>query len=109
MEAALEQDLGAAQLLGLADLAQQFVPGEHRASTVFGRLEKGAELTGRDADIGVVDVAVNDIGDNRLRVQPPADGVGHEPEAVQVAVAGKDQEVLAVDPLPGHHPVCYFP
>ncbi len=78
MQPALEQDLGAAQGLGLGDLPVQFGKGQQVAAAVFRGLEKGAELAGRDADVGIVDIAVDDIGDHVLGMQALADGVGEK-------------------------------
>jgi len=43
---------------------------------VLGPAVEGAELTVGDADVGVIDVPVDDVGDDALRVLPPALGVG---------------------------------
>ena len=42
---------------------------------------EGAELTGENADVRVVDVAIEDVGGD-VAVLPLADGVGHDAERV---------------------------
>ena len=54
VEPALEEDLGTAKILGLANFLLKFLVGQDASASILGSLEKGAELTGRDTDIGVV-------------------------------------------------------
>ena len=74
--AALEQDLDAADRLALVDLGADLLEAQHIALIVLGPAIERAELAVGDADVGVVDVAVDDVGDDRVRVLPPALGVG---------------------------------
>ena len=74
--AALEQDLHAADRLAFVDLGADLLEAQHVALGVPGAAVERAELAVGDADIGVVDVAVDDVGDHVLRVLPPALVVG---------------------------------
>ena len=96
MQTTLEQNLRAAQRLGLRYLDRQRLLREHLAARI-GRFEKGAERTGGDADIGIVDVAVDDIAHHRLRVQAPAQRMGEEAELVQARLPGQTQPLRSVN------------
>ena len=50
----------------------------------FERPVEGAEGAVLGAEVGVVDVAIDDVGDDALGVQPAADGVGFHAQADQV-------------------------
>src|SRR6185295_2864267 len=66
-DAALQTHLGSAALPGLAgapaDLGGVEVVGGVAMAEVVSPLRKGAELAAIGADVGVVDVAVDDVGD----------------------------------------------
>ena len=64
---ALEQDLHAADRLALVDLGADLLEAQHVALVVLGPAVERAELAVGDADVGVVDVAVDDVGDHRSR------------------------------------------
>ena len=81
--AALEQDLHAADRLALVDLGADLLEAEHVALVVLGPAVERAELAVGDADVGVVDVPVDDVGDDRFRVLAPALGVGQLAELEQ--------------------------
>ena len=76
----LKQDLHAADRLALVDLGTDLLEAEHVAVLVLGATIECAELAIGDADVGVVDVPVDDVGDHPLRVAPPALGVGQLPK-----------------------------
>ena len=56
---------------------------------------EGAERAVRGADVRVVDVAVDDVGHDRLGVLPPAHRVGQRAELEEVAVAQERDPLLA--------------
>ena len=60
---ALEQDLDAADRLALVDLGADLLEAQHVALRVLGPAVERAELAVGDADVGVVDVPVDDVGD----------------------------------------------
>ena len=71
--AALQQQLDAADGDRLVDLSEQLVESEHVA---FGRSDgpiERAEVALRDADVRVVDVAVDDVGDDAFGMLARAD------------------------------------
>ena len=62
VHAALQEDLVAAQGDGLFDLAEQFLAAEDVAAGLARRSRKGAEAAAAEADVGVVDVAIDVVG-----------------------------------------------
>ena len=69
IDAALEQDLNAAEIDGLLQLLRELVLRQRvHAAVAHGPVEI-AELTGRGAGVGVVDVAVDDVRHNAVRMQ----------------------------------------
>ena len=56
-----------------------------------------AEVAARDADVRVVDVAVDDVGDDALRMLARADGVGQATEQVRRRVAIELQRFRRID------------
>jgi hypothetical protein len=74
--AALEQDLHAAYGLALVDLGADLLEAQDVPLGVPGAAIERAELAVGDADVGVVDVAVDDVGDRVLRVLAPPLVVG---------------------------------
>ena len=71
--AALQQQLIAADGDRLVDLAEDLLEAEHVAVGRADRTVERAEVAARDADVRVVDVAVDDVGDDRA---PDACGRG---------------------------------
>jgi hypothetical protein len=62
-----KQDLHAAEILGLAELLRPAVPETARSRRgLRGRGVEVAELAARHADVGVVDVAIDDVGDHAI-------------------------------------------
>ncbi len=108
MQSTLQQNLGAAKFLGLTNLVQQFFLSQHRALRIFRGLKKSTELAGRYTDIRIVDIAVNNVGDHRLRVQPFADSIGHKAQLVEVRLFVKAKKLLARDPIAGNDSIYYF-
>ena len=90
MQAALHQHAGAAQLHGLRDLVVDGVEVEDVAlggQLALQRTVKGAEGAVLGAEVGVIDVAVDDVGDHAVRVQLAAHRIGFHAEADQVVGA----------------------
>ena len=71
--AALQQQLDAADRDRLVDLPEQLVEAEDVAFGRSDRTVERAEVALRDADVGVVDVAVDDVGDDALGMLARAD------------------------------------
>ena len=92
MKAALHEDAGAAHLQGFGDLLVDFFEREDvalvGAGNVFAffgeRAVEGAEGAVLGAEVGVVDVAIDDVGDDALGVEAAADGVGLEAQPDEV-------------------------
>ncbi len=96
----LHQQLGAAALHQLLHLAEDRLVGQHVGVTRLRRAVESAELTLRLADVGVVDVAVDDEGRPVVRVLSPADGVGQLAHGQQVGLGQQEEGLFAVDDLP---------
>ena len=97
----LKEDLGAAELLRFPDLGFKLGKGQEIAALFLGRLEKSAELAGGDTDIGVIDIAVDHIGDSFFRMQTFADGAGEKAEIVETAFLFQVQKILVGYPDTG--------
>src|SRR5436305_9048003 len=81
VQTALHQDTGAAEVKRLLDLVENNLLGEDiPLGVAHGPVEraKGAVLR---AEIRVIDIAVNDVGDNALGMPVSAYGVGRHPDA----------------------------
>ena len=77
---ALEEKLIAADGDRLFDLAQDLFKAKN---VPFGRTHRAverAEVAPRDADVRIVDVAIDDVGDDAVRMLTGTDPVGQEPE-----------------------------
>ena len=61
---ALQQQLDAAERARLFDLPEDLVEAEHVAFAVADLAVERAEVAARHADVGVVDVAIDDVGDD---------------------------------------------
>src|ERR1051325_7433195 len=73
---ALEEALHPADRFALVDLLADLLERQHVALAVPGAPVERAELAVGDADVGVVDVPVDDVGDDVLGVELPAPLVG---------------------------------
>jgi len=91
MHAALEQDLVAAQGLGFRHFGRQFVPGEHIALGMSRRTEKGAKPAAASTNVGIVDVAVDNVGNDRFGMTGQPDGMG-------LRTQGEDVGLLPLGP-----------
>ena len=67
-------------------------------SACLGAPVERAELARRDADVGVVDVAVDEVGDDAVRVAAAAHRVGRLAERVQRGVGVEQERLLRADP-----------
>ena len=84
VKAALHEDSRAAQRESFIDLLEDRL---ERLDVSFGRTHRpveGAKRAVLRANIGVVDVAVNDVGDHAFRMEPLAHGVSLEADAEQI-------------------------
>ena len=105
MNAALHQHAGAAHLEGLGDLLVDFFEVEDVAfvrariglAGTGQRTVEGAEGAVLGAVVGVVNVAIDDVGDHALGVQAAAHGVGLESQTDQVGRVEVIEGLLARD------------
>jgi len=95
----LHQQLLAAQPHGLLDLAVDLVPREDVRLAVAGPTVERAEPAVRDADVGGVQVAVDDVGDASLGVQAALHRVRHAAEGEEVGLLVEEQRLLLGDAL----------
>jgi hypothetical protein len=98
MQAALHEHARAAQLDGFLDLLIDHLVRQEVTFGVAHGPVKGAEAAILGAEVGVVDIAIDDVGNDALGVPLAADGVGGHPETDQVI--GTEQ----IEPFfPSHH------
>ena len=71
----------------LFDLLEDLVEAEHVAFAVADRAVERAEVAARHADVRVVDVAIDDVGDDAVGMLAAPHGVGHPAEPVGRRVA----------------------
>ncbi len=98
MQASLHEHAGAAEFDGLADFFVDGVEVENVAvcgGGAFQRAVEGAEGAIFGAEVGVVDVAVDDVGDHALGMFGAADSVGFHADADEV-VGVEQRERLSV-------------
>src|SRR5208337_3828822 len=86
VEASLEEDPAAAVVLEFLKFGGQVVPAQDVAVRGPGGAKEGAEAAAGDADVGVVDVAVDDVTDPGLGVEAPAHQIGGAPQGEEVHV-----------------------
>ncbi len=98
MVAALEHDLGRAQFDGLAASGEDVVDVADPALLVAGRPVERAEPAGGHAHVRVVDVPVDDVGDDVVREAAAAGGVGGPAERVQRRPGVQQQRLVGGDP-----------
>src|SRR5215813_1306348 len=72
VQASLHKDAGAAERDGFIDLFADFVYRAHIGIRRAGAAIEGAEGADHVADVGVVDIAVDDISDDVVRMMAPA-------------------------------------
>ena len=100
---ALEQQLPAPDRKGLVNLPEQLVKTEHVAVVGPDGSVEGAERAPGDADVRVVDVAIDDVGYQPVRVPPGSDGVGQTAEQTDGGVDIQLQRLLAAESTTGQH------
>ena len=102
VEAALQQDLHAAQVDGLLELLRELLARQHVAlGLVGGRPVEVAELAAGHADVRVVDVAIDDVGDLAVGVQRLAARVGGGAELERRRVGVQAERVVGRQALAG--------
>src|SRR5262245_51317175 len=72
----LQKQLDTAHFDGLVDLPEDLVEAEHIPVARSDFAIERAEVALRDADVRVVDVAVDDVGDDRIGVLSTSDAIG---------------------------------
>ena len=90
----LEEDLDPADRLALVDLGADLLEAQDVPFGVPGPAVERAELAIGDADVGVVDVPVDDVGDDVFRVLPLALGVREAAQLEQGGPLVEFEEVL---------------
>ena len=90
---ALDEDLHAAERLGLLDLLADLLERERVPFAVLRATVEGAEAAVGHADVRVVDVAVDDVRDDAVRMQRFAAPVGLEAEFEQRGVGVEVEQV----------------
>src|SRR5215471_4608093 len=66
MVTSLHQNLRSAERNGLLDLLIDFIEGDHISITIFLGPIKGAKLAINVANVGVIDIAIDNVSDNFL-------------------------------------------
>ena len=84
MQAALHQHARTAQIEGFLNLGEDGFLGKNITFGVAQRPVECAEGAVFGAEVGVIDIAIDDVGDNSLGVPLAADGVGLHADADQV-------------------------
>src|SRR5918995_469947 len=103
METALQQDLVAAEGEGLLDLLGELLLAEQIPLLRRQVAVEGTERALGDTHVRVVDVAVDDVGDQALRVQALADGIGQHAEFQQVGAPQQGDALRAREAFPREH------
>src|SRR5918995_5371864 len=93
----LQQQLAAAELDRLVDLAKDLLEPQYVALDGTDRAVERAEVAPRDADVRVVDVAVDDIGDQVVWMLPRAYAIGQLSEQRHRGVSVQGQRFVAAD------------
>src|SRR5262249_36645703 len=95
MQAALHQDARAAKVESLLDLPEDCFMREDVAFLVAHRTVEGAETAILCAEVRVIDVAVDDVADYALGMNPAADRVGLHADADQIIRPEEIERFLA--------------
>ena len=102
---ALQQELTAADADGLVDLAEDLVEPQH---VPVGRADlpvERAEVAARHADVGVVDVAVDDVGDDAIRMTARARGIGQPAQDLRRRLGVQRKRLLTCQPFTSPSPI----
>ena len=99
MQSALHQNAGAAERNRLVNLVADFVDRAHvsvrRARPAIERAERAHDV----ADVRVVDVAVDDVGDDVVRMSSLANFVGGHADASDIVRFEQRGAIVGGDPL----------
>jgi len=90
----LEHDLGRPLPYGFGDAVQNLVVIEEKGLGTLLVAEEGAESTAVDADVGVVDVAVDEKGDRSVTMERAADAVGRDGKVKKIGVKVEGQRII---------------
>ncbi len=108
MDASLKQHSGPAEIHRLLNFLSQLVAGQEIPLRIPRTAIERAEAALVDTDIGVVDVAVDDVGDHLRIIETPSDGVGSLAELKQLSLPEQQQCFVIGDPLPLNRPIQDF-
>src|SRR6266508_1288779 len=92
---ALQEQLNATDRDGFVDLSEDLVEAKHVAFRVSDGTIKRAEVAARDADVRIVDVAVDDVGDDAIGMAAGAKSVGHPRKQVSRRFSIHKQRVVS--------------
>ena len=102
MDTALEKDSGSTGRDGLRHLVRNLRKREDISVVCLFRAIKRTESAAIDAHVGVVDVAVDDVGSHTLIGLSPPDGIRRLPEREQISMGKKLLDFLALKPFAPH-------
>ena len=100
VDAALHEDAGASHLFGLADLIVDLVELEDVAlggELAFERPVEGAEGAVLGAEVGVIDVAIDDVADHALGMKASANRVSLHPDTDEIVTREAIQRLFPAD------------
>ena len=97
VQAALHQHAGAAQVERLLDLLEDRLLGQNVPFGVAHGPVERAEAAILGAEVGVVDVAVDDVGDDALGMPLAADGIGLHADTDEVVGTEQIERFCASD------------
>lgn len=95
MQSALHHYLGRAELNSLLDSSEDVVGRQQVGIRIVDIPTEGAEAACGDTNVGVVDVAIYDIGAVRFRVQLSAYTIGRKAQFQEIAFFDEPESVLA--------------
>jgi len=91
MEPSLKQNLGSPQFLGFIYFLFKCLKRNDRAAAVFRALVKSTEFAGGNADVSIIYMSVNNLGDNRFRMYLFPDVVSQKSEIIEIPPAEQQQ------------------
>src|SRR5688500_17406670 len=93
----LQQQLVSTERNRLVDLVENFLETEHVTVAMADLAVERAEVAARHADVRVIDVAVDDVGDDAFRMLARPDAVGERAEQVRWSMAIQLQRFGRID------------
>jgi hypothetical protein len=90
----LEHDLGRSLAYSLVDAVFDIIVTEEEGLGTLFVAEEGAEPTAVDADVGVVDVAVDEKGDRTVAMERAADALSGNAKVEKVGVMVEGQRII---------------